>query len=111
MTSLLAGGGEHDVLDVQHDVGDVLGDAGDRVELVQGVVEANRGDRRAGDAGQQRAAQRVADGVAEARLERADGEALAGVVVLAEGFDGGALDDEHVLGPLVRGDERSDYLE
>jgi hypothetical protein len=36
--------------------------------------------------------------VAEARLERADGEALAGVVVLAEGFDGGALDDKHYWG-------------
>ena len=45
---------------------------------------------------QQDAAQRVADRVAEAGLERADGEALTVVLLVADGFDGGALDDEHV---------------
>ena len=46
--------------------------------------------------GQQRAAQRVTDGVAEAGLERADSESLPIVVFVADGFDGGALNDEHV---------------
>jgi hypothetical protein len=35
--------------------------------------------------------------VAEAGLERADRETLLVVGLLAEGFDGGALHDEHVL--------------
>ena len=87
--------GEDDVLEVEDDVGDVLGDTGDGVELVQCVVEAHGGDGRAGDRRQQGAAQRVADGVAEAGLERADGESLTVVGLLADGFDGGALDDEH----------------
>ena len=61
----------HDeVLEVQDDVGDVLGDTRDGVELVQGVVEADLGDGRAGDRRQQRAAQGVAERVAEAGLER-----------------------------------------
>ena len=38
---------------------------------------------------------RVAERVAEAGLERADGEPLAVALGLAEGLDGGALDDEH----------------
>ena len=33
--------------------------------------------------------------MAEAGLERADGEALTIVVFVADGFDGGALNDEH----------------
>jgi hypothetical protein len=73
----------------------------DGVELVQRVVEADRGDGRAGDARQQRAAQRVADGVAEAGLERADREPLTVVLFLADGFDGGALNDEHVFSLFV----------
>ena len=48
-----------------------------------------------------RAAQRVAERVAEARLERADGEPLAVPLFLAEGLDGGALDDEHATGSWV----------
>ena len=100
---VVAGRGEHDVLEVQDDVGDVLGDTGDGVELVQCVVEAHRGDGRAGDRRQQRAAQRVADGVAEAGLERADGEALTIVVFVADGFDGGALNDEHGCAFGLRG--------
>jgi len=41
------------------------------------------------------AAQSVADGVAEAGHERADGEPLTVVLGLLDGLDGGALDDEH----------------
>ena len=84
-----------DVLEVEDDVGDVLGDTGDGVELVEGVVEAHRRDRRAGDRRQQGAAEGVAEGVAEAGLERADGEALPVGRLLADGFDGGTLHDEH----------------
>jgi hypothetical protein len=36
--------------------------------------------------------------VAEAGLERADGELLTVVLALAEGFDRGSLDDEHGRG-------------
>ena len=75
---------EHEVLEVQDDVGDVLLDARDGVELVEGVVEAHLGDGRAGDRRQQRAAQGVAERVAEAGLERGDGEPLAVALVLAE---------------------------
>ena len=92
---LLGAGREHDVLQVQDDVGDVLGDAGDGVELVEGVVEAHRGDGCARDRRQQGAPQGVADGVAEAGLERTDGELLAVPFGLARRFDGGTLDDEH----------------
>src|SRR5690606_25771810 len=46
---LVGGGGHHHVLEVQDDVGDVLGDPGDRVELVQGIVEADLGDGSTGD--------------------------------------------------------------
>ncbi len=93
--------GEHDVFDVEDDVGDVLGDAVDGVELVEGVVETDGRDRCAGDRRQQRATQRVAERVAEAGLERTDREPLLVVVLLADGFDGGALHDEHVAaGPF-----------
>ena len=52
---------------------------------------------RTGDRRQQRAAQGVAERVAEAGLERADGERLAVALGLADRLDGGALDDEHDL--------------
>ncbi len=68
---------------------------GDGVELVQRVVEAHRGDGGARDRRQQGATQRVADRVAEAGLERADGEPLTVPFRLAERLDGGALDDQH----------------
>src|SRR4029453_9229768 len=74
---LVPGAGEHDVLEVEDDVGDVFDHTGDGVELVQRVVEAHLGDGGAGDGRQQRAPQRVAEGVAEAGIERADGEPLA----------------------------------
>ena len=92
---LLGAGREHDVLQVQDDVGDVLGHAGDGVELVEGVIEAHRGDGCPRDRRQQGTPQGVADGVAEARLERTDGELLAVPFGLARRFDGGTLDDEH----------------
>jgi hypothetical protein len=68
-------GGDDQTLDVEDDLGDVLLDPGDRGELVQHTVDADAGDRRAGDARQQGATQGVAEGVAEARLERLDDEA------------------------------------
>ena len=86
------------VLQVQEDVGDVLLHPLDRRELVQGGVEADLGGRGPRDRREQRAAQRVAERVAEARVERADGEGLAVLLLLADGLDGGALDDEHVRG-------------
>ena len=91
-------GRDDDVLEVEDDVGDVLGDPGDRVELVQGFVETHRRDRRAGDRRQQGAAERVAEGVAEAGLEWSDGETLAVARLLGDGFDRGALHDEHGCG-------------
>ena len=90
--------GEDDVLQVQDDVGDVLGDTGDGVELVERVVEADLGDGGAGDRRQQGATQGVAEGVAEAGLERADGESLAVAVFVVDGLDGRSLDDQHRVG-------------
>jgi hypothetical protein len=66
--------GDDQALDVQDEVGDVLLDPGDGGELVQHAVDPDAGDGRAGDRGQQRAPQRVAEGVAEAGLERLDDE-------------------------------------
>ena len=75
---------DQQVLEVQDDVGDVLLHAGQRGELVQRLVEAELGHGAAGDGRQQRAAQRVAERGAEARVERADGEALAVVLLLVD---------------------------
>ena len=61
---------QHEVLDVEDEVGDVFLHAGDHVELVERLVEAHLGDRGAGDRREQRAAQAVAERVAEAGLER-----------------------------------------
>ena len=71
----------------------------DGVELVEGVVEADLGDCGAGDRREQGASERVAERVAEARLERADGEKLTFVVGIAERFDLRALHDQHVCLP------------
>ena len=49
----------------------------------------------AGDRRQQGAAQRVAERVAEAGLERADGEPLAVALLLADRLDRRTLDDQH----------------
>ena len=93
---LLRVDGEHEILEVQDDVGDVFLHPGDGGELVQGVVEADLGDGCAGDRRQQRAAQRVAQGVPEAGLERCDRKPLTIALGLAEGLDRRALNDQHV---------------
>src|SRR5208337_1481758 len=59
-----------DVLDVEHNVDDVLADAGDRRELVQHAIDVDRSDRGALQRREQHAPQRVAEGLAEAALER-----------------------------------------
>ena len=61
---------ERNLLQVEDDVGRVLDHAGNRRELVQHAVDLHGGDRRALDRGEQHAPQRVADGRAEAALER-----------------------------------------
>ena len=68
---------------------------GDGGELVQDAVDADAGDRRAGDRRQQGATQRVAEGVAEAGLERLDDEPRAVLVDDLFG-EGRALSDEQV---------------
>jgi hypothetical protein len=92
---LVARAREDQVLHVEDDVGDVLGHALQGRELVERLVEAHLRDGRTGDGRQQRAAQRVAEGVAEARLERADGEPLAVGAGFLQGLDRRALDDQH----------------
>ena len=87
---------DQEVLQVQDDVGDVLFHPGQGRELVQGLVEAHLGHRRARDRGEQGPAQRVAERVPEAGVERADGEALAVVLLFVDGLDGRSLDDEHL---------------
>ena len=62
--------GQRNLLQVEDDVGRVLDDARNRRELVQHAVDLHRGDRGAFNRRQQHAAQRVADGRAEAALER-----------------------------------------
>ena len=87
--------GAHDqALEVQDDVGDVLLHPGNGGELVQHAVDADAGDSRARDRRQQRATQRVAEGVAEAGLERLDDELRA---VVGDDLFGqrGSLRDEH----------------
>src|SRR5438552_4744418 len=62
----------NEVLQVEDDVGDVLPDAGKRRELVRGALDLDRGDRGALERGEQHAAQRVAERVTEAAVERLD---------------------------------------
>src|SRR3984893_6188907 len=85
---------QHEVLEVQDEVGDVLLHPGDHVELVQRLVEPDLAHRGAGDRRQQRAAEAVAEGVAEAGLERGDRERL-DVPLGVGGFDFWTLDDQH----------------
>jgi hypothetical protein len=69
-----------DLLDVEHDVGHVLAHARDGREFMQDAVDLHRRHRRAAKGREQHAAQRVAEGEAEAALERLGherGEALA----------------------------------
>jgi hypothetical protein len=67
-------GADHELLEVEDDLGNVLFHAGDRGELVQHAVDADAGDRSARDGREQRAAQRVAQGVAETGLQWLDDE-------------------------------------
>src|SRR6185437_14691468 len=89
--------GRHDeTLEVQDDVGDVFLDAGDGGEFVQHTVDANAGDRCAGNRRQQRTPKRIAKGVTESGLQRLDDELGA---VLGLDFFGqyGSLRDQHVF--------------
>ena len=61
---------QRELLDVQHDVGDVLAHAGDAAEFVQHAVDLHRGHRGALQRRQQDAADGVAEGHAEAALQR-----------------------------------------
>jgi hypothetical protein len=61
------------------------------------LVETNRCDCCAGDRRQQSATQGVAERVAEAGLKRTDSKLLPVVRLFAEGFNGGALHDEHLV--------------
>ena len=61
---------QRNLLQVEDDVGRVLDHAGNRRELVEHAVDLDRGDRRAFNRREQHAPQRVADGGAEAPLER-----------------------------------------
>src|ERR1019366_6957058 len=92
---LVAVHAEQQVLQVHDEVGHILLHARQGRELVEGLVEADLGDGSPGDGREQGATERVAQGVAEARVERADGEPLAVVLFFTDGFDGGSLDDEH----------------
>ena len=87
-------GRDDELLQVQDDVGDVLDDPGDGRELVQHTLDPDAGDSGTGDRGEQGTADRVADRVAEPRLERLDGEPGPELVdrVLGEAW---ALGDEH----------------
>ncbi len=67
---------ERDLLQVQDDIGGVFDDTGDGAEFVIHAFNADRGDGGALDARKEHAAQRVADGGAEAALERLGGELL-----------------------------------
>ena len=88
-------GADDELLEVQDDVGDVFLDARDGRELVQHAVDADAGDGRARDGRQQGAAQRVAERVAEAGLERLDDEPRPVVGDRLFG-EGGTLCDQHV---------------
>src|SRR5690606_2995450 len=96
---LIVLGGDDELLEVQDDVGDVFLHPGHGRELVQHALDADAGDRRPRNGRQQGTAQRVADGVAEARLQRLDDEPGA---VLFEGLfgEGGSLSDQHWVLPL-----------
>ena len=75
----LAGVLDHQALDVEDDVGHVLDDAGDRADFVLHALDLDAGDGAAFEAGEQDAAQAVADGHAEAALERLGVELAVGV--------------------------------
>ena len=75
---------DDEVLEVEDDVRDVLAHAGERRELVGDALDLHGGDRGALERGQQHAAKRVPERVAEAaveRLDREDAAMLVGVLV------------------------------
>src|SRR3954468_4461505 len=94
--------GRHDqTLEVQDDVGDVFLDTGDGGELVQHTVDANAGNRRAGNRRQQRAPKRIAKGVTESGLQRLDNE-LGPILGLDFFGQCGSLRNQHVFLPPSR---------
>src|ERR1700753_3443713 len=66
--------GHDQTLEVQDDGGDIFFDTGHGGELVQHAIDANAGDRRAGNRRQQGPPQRIAQGVTKSRLQRFDDE-------------------------------------
>ncbi len=76
---LIAGVLDDQALDVQDDVGDVLDHAGDGGDLVLHALDLDARDGTALQAGEQDAPQAVADGDAEAALERLGVELAVGV--------------------------------
>ena len=88
--------GHDETLEVQDDVGDVFLDAGDGGELVQHTVDANAGDRSAGDRRQQCAPKRIAKGVTESGLQRLDDE-LGPILRLDLFGQSRSLRDQHVF--------------
>src|SRR5699024_7505799 len=96
-------GADNEPLEVEDDLGDILLDSGDGGELVQNTVDPDAGDRRARDGRQQRAAKRIAERVAESRLQRLDGE-LRAVLRDALFRQRRTLRDEHSSIPPTSGD-------
>ena len=74
-----------ELLQVEDDVGDVLADARQRRELVRDALDLHRGDGGALERREQHAAQRVAERVAEAAIERLDHEDAAVLLDLLVG--------------------------
>src|SRR3954452_8659403 len=84
----------HDALEVEDDVRHVLRDTLDRRELVRHPLDPDRGHRGAREAGEQHAAQRVPECVAETAIERLNHE-LSAVLLNRFGRDPGDLEVEH----------------
>src|SRR5690606_24478179 len=72
---------DHEVLDVQDDVGDILHDARERRELVLRALDLDADDRGPLDGREEDAPEAVANGGAEAALERLDKEAAEAVAL------------------------------
>jgi hypothetical protein len=92
---------DHELFEVEDDVRDVLGHPFDRGELVQHSVDLHLGDSGPRDGREKSPAQRVAQRVAEAGLQRLDGELLAR---LRDLFfrDLGALNNQQIHGAPLR---------
>src|SRR3954452_22336645 len=84
----------HDALEVEDDVRHILGDALDGRELVRDPLDPDRGHSSAREAGEQHAAQRVPECVAEAAVKRLNHE-LSAVLLNRFGRDPGDLEVEH----------------